>query len=169
MWVVIAIIAIAVVAVVITTSLDRGSKISYTQFREYSNNYAYAVDADGDGNIDVTEDGNVTLNIVGEDGEITPKVVPAKEVIKRINIDQYSITAYAVNGSVYTLSARSFYSGDTTDIDRWADSGIMIEYTNPNSGSYWSSLITVGGLILLCVVFWLIIRSTAGGAGRTMK
>ena len=170
MWVVVAVLVIAVIAVIIATSLDRGTSINYTQFREYANNYTYAV-KNADGELQESTNGEIIVQIPdnSEEDGYRDDTLPAGEVITRITIDQYSITAYAANGAIYTLSARSFYSGDTTDIDRWADAGIAIEYANPNSGSYWSSIITVGGLILLCVVFWLIIRSTAGGAGRTMS
>ena len=170
MWVVVAVLVIAVIAVIIATSLDRGTSINYTQFREYANNYTYAV-KNADGELQESTNGEIIIQIPDDSEEdgYRDDTLPAGEVITRITIDQYSITAYAANGAIYTLSARSFYSGDTTDIDRWADAGIAIEYANPNSGSYWSSIITVGGLILLCVVFWLIIRSTAGGAGRTMS
>ena len=39
----------------------------------------------------------------------------------------------------------------------------------PNAGSYWSYLIPVIGIILVCVVFWLLIRQTQGGNSKAMS
>ena len=169
MWVIIALLVVAVIAVVIVTSLDRGSALNdLTTFEEYIENYSYA-EKDDDG---VVVDGqNVRLD-KDSDGSYET-TVPSGQVITRVEINQYSLTGYAASGTVYTLYGASLYGSEALSesgiVRQWMEYGIQIEYANPNSGSYWSSIITIGGLVLLCVVFWLIIRSTAGGAGRTMS
>ena len=169
MWVIIALLVVAVIAVVIVTSLDRGSALNdLTTFEEYIENYSYA-EKDDDG---VVVDGqNVRLD-KDSDGSYET-TVPSGQGITRVEINQYSLTGYAASGTVYTLYGASLYGSEALSesgiVRQWMEYGIQIEYANPNSGSYWSSIITIGGLVLLCVVFWLIIRSTAGGAGRTMS
>lgn len=169
MWVIIALLVVAVIAVVIVTSLDRGSALNdLTTFEEYIENYSYA-EKDDDG---VVVDGqNVRLDKDGDGSYET--TVPSGQVITRVEINQYSLTGYAASGTVYTLYGASLYGSEALSesgiVRQWMEYGIQIEYANPNSGSYWSSIITIGGLVLLCVVFWLIIRSTAGGVGRTMS
>ena len=68
MWVVIALLVVAVIAVVIATSLDRGTAINYTQFREYTNNYVYSVKND-DGPI--VTDGHVQVYVLDDEGNRT--------------------------------------------------------------------------------------------------
>ena len=168
MWVVIALLVVAVIAVVITTSLDRGTSIDSSDFIRYTTNYGAAQKNDS-GEV-VNNNGQVTLQF-DDDGDGTydrTTTVPAGEVITRVEINGYQLTWRAANGSVYTTYYASLYSSNSV-ISTWDESGLDYNFSNPNSGSYWSSIITVGGLILLCVVFWLIIRSTAGGAGRTMS
>lgn len=168
MWVVIALLVVAVIAVVIATSLDRGTSIDSSDFIRYTTNYGAAQKNDS-GEV-VNNNGQVTLQF-DDDGDGTydrTTTVSAGEVITRVEINGYQLTGRAANGSVYTTYYASLYSSNSV-ISTWDESGLDYNFSNPNSGSYWSSIITVGGLILLCVVFWLIIRSTAGGAGRTMS
>ena len=169
MWVIIALLVIAVIVVVIVTSLDRGTQLNdLTKFDKYVENYSYAQKNDGEV---VVEGQNVALDTDGDGSFET--TVPASEVITRVEINQYALTGYAASGTVYSLYGASLYGSEALSengiVARWMNYGVQIEYANPNSGSYWSSIITVGGLVLLCVVFWLIIRSTAGGTGRTMS
>lgn len=46
---------------------------------------------------------------------------------------------------------------------------VNISFTDPNAGSYLSYLIPLVGIILVCVVFWLIIRQTQGGSSKAMS
>ena len=170
MWVVIAVLVVAVIAVIIATNLDRGTALNdLTTFDDYVENYSYA-EKDEEGEV-VVNDSKVRLD---RDGDGTFEVtVESREVIGRVEVNQYALTGYTVGGAVYTLYGPSLYGAEALSEDgiltKWMDYGVQLEIANPNAGSYWSSIITVGGLILLCVVFWLIIRSTAGGAGRTMS
>ncbi len=45
---------------------------------------------------------------------------------------------------------------------------INIRFTDPNEGSVWSSLIPLIGVALVALMFWLIMRSAAGGANPSM-
>lgn len=47
--------------------------------------------------------------------------------------------------------------------------GISVSYTDPNAGSFMSYLIPLIGVVLVCVVFWLIIRQTQGGGSKAMS
>lgn len=173
MWVVIGLLTIAAVAVIVINTLNGGAKqITYSEIRDYANNAQYHVEGgvvyDGSGNVAdgyaLDSDGDITYN-----GE---KIV----VLSKIQFDQYKLSAYVnKNGKdvmAYYCYAGSFYSdanNPESQVNIWADYGIKIEYTNPNSGSVWSTIFSYAGLIIMCVVFWLIIRSTAGGAGKAMS
>ena len=170
-WVVIGLLVVAVIAIVLATTLDRGSAIDSGLFKVYSFNYGYAVKDEN--NEVVVNNGKVVLDYNGQDlnGDGSPdasQTVDANTVIVRVEINGYQLTGRAADGTIYTTYYGTLYSYNDL-IPKWDEIGLSYNFANPNSGSYWSSIITVGGLILLCVVFWLIIRSTAGGGGRTMS
>ena len=171
-WVVIGLLVVAVIAIVLATTLDRGSAIESSTFIRYASNYKYAV-RDDESNEVAVNNGKVVLDYKGQDldGNGSPdaaETVDANTVIVRVEINGYQLTGRAADGTIYTTYYASLYSSNGV-IEDWDAMGLTYNFANPNSGSYWSSIITVGGLILLCVVFWLIIRSTAGGGGRTMS
>lgn len=184
MWVVIAILFVAVIGIVITTNLNGGAKtVNYNEFVSYVENVQFQT-LDGKVYSVVTDEyGGTTLTdmteygyTVGNDGEIlynNEKIV----VINKIQINAYEIYGYVYDSvkdkyvnSYYTVGP-SFFSSPSTDsvIEQWRKYGLEIEYQDPNAGSYISSLISVVGLVVVCVVFWLIIRSTAGGTGKAMS
>lgn len=176
MGVVIAVLVIAVIAVIIATNVDSGRSLDSSAFKQYTLNYGYAEKRNNEeGETEVVVEGQgaeqyVRLDINGNGtyGENEEERVPASEVIVRVDIDGYLLTGRAANGSVWRTYYSSLYS-DNELLGMWDKSGLSYNFANPNSGSYWSSIISIGGLVLLCVVFWLIIRSTAGGGGRTMS
>jgi cell division protease FtsH len=184
MWVVVALLIVAAVAIIVTTTLNGGAtKISYSDFASYVDNAKYYQDGDvvkindGDGN---KENDVVATNYYFDDnGKLKLKVSDTEStdviVISHIYVDQYKISGYVKSGdreirSYYTYGA-SLYSSPTTDsvVESWRALGVNIEYNDPNSGSIWSTVSSFVGIIVLCVVFWLIIRSTAGGAGKAMS
>ncbi|MDE7379862.1 MAG: AAA family ATPase, partial [Clostridia bacterium] len=73
--------------------------------------------------------------------------------------------------SEYYTIGPSFYSSPVSDsvLFSWMKMGVTVSYSDPNAGSIWSSILPIGGVILLCVVFWLIMRSTMGGGGKAMS
>ncbi|MDE6850205.1 MAG: AAA family ATPase, partial [Clostridia bacterium] len=46
---------------------------------------------------------------------------------------------------------------------------LSVSFKDPNAGSIWSSILPVAGIVLVCVVFWLIMRSTMNGGGKAMS
>ena len=61
----------------------------------------------------------------------------------------------------------------TPYVDRLNDlisqNNITQDGVDPNAGSYWSYLIPIIGIVLVCVVFWLLIRQTQGGSSKAMS
>ncbi len=54
------------------------------------------------------------------------------------------------------------------NIQAWLTKGVELVYKDPNAGSIWSSVITMLGIVLVAVIFWLIMRQAAGG-GKVMN
>ena len=181
-WIVIAVLAIVVIGIVITTTANGGAKkINYNEFVSYVENVQYYVKEGKVYSVKPDENGqptDMTANgyAVNENGKITlngEEIV----VITKINVDGYQVNGYIYDAArdkeinSYYMVGPSFFDTPLEDsvIETWRKMGLEIEYENPNSGNYWSSLISVGGLVLVCVVFWLMIRSTAGGGGKVIS
>ncbi|MCD8309466.1 MAG: ATP-dependent zinc metalloprotease FtsH [Clostridia bacterium] len=173
MWVVIAVVAIAVVAIILSTTLNTGTSIDFATFKTYVDNYGKVADVSySDGKVVADDSGNVTVYVLDEDGNYvledgvkTTTTVSAKEVIYSVTVDNYNFTGYSVYGTTYKSTGPSMYSYNDL-VDSWIDYGITISYEDPNSGSYWSSILSVLMIVVVCVIFWLIIRSAAGGGTK---
>lgn len=92
-----------------------------------------------------------------------------------IHVSGYNVQAKIVraDGSVVYIKStgQSKYDPNNEDIQKWRDLGSAkceVYFADPNSGSIWSSLMTLGGIVLVSVVFYLIMRSAAGG-GKVMN
>lgn len=77
------------------------------------------------------------------------------------------------DGSVayYKSTGQSKYDPNNQDVERWRELGSSVcevSFADPNSGSVWSGLVTLGGIVLVSVVFYLIMRNAAGG-GKAMN
>ncbi len=71
----------------------------------------------------------------------------------------------------YKTSTQNPYDPQNPYIEQWYSLGTdicKVFFADPNSGSIWSGLVTLGGIVLVSVVFYLIMRSAAGG-GKVMN
>ena len=96
--------------------------------------------------------------------------VPAAEQIVRIVIDDYNLKCYNAAGRLIykTTYDRSSFSSET--LAKWkTDYGVDYTFTDPNAGSYMSYVVPLVGIVLVCVVFWLLIRQTQGGSSKAMS
>ena len=107
--------------------------------------------------------------------------------INKLHIDAYNWTGYLVdaNGKVletYTTIAPSIYNYDSfysfcaefgiIDPSNGLVTGVLpfeLNFTDPNAGSIWSSLIPVFGIVLVALMFWLIMRSASGAGNANMN
>ncbi len=114
-----------------------------------------------------------------KDGEIVLKdgkeVWEDVTVIVSINFSEYkvygSVSESGKTVSKYYAIGPSFYSSpvDNSVLFKWMSIGVDVSYKDPNAGSIWSSVLPIAGVILVCVVFWLIMRSTMSGGGKAMS
>ena len=130
---------------------------------------------DKDGNVAegyrYNEDGVLQKQKLGDDGKAIDEweTVP---VIVKIQFSQYKLFGSIMQKGklvkTYYSFGPSFYSAPVTDgvLQEWIDLGLAVSYADPNAGSVWSSIMSFGSIVLVCVVFFLIIRSTMGGGGR---
>jgi len=133
-----------------------------------------------DGDEPLVLEGYYVKTVKGKDGKereiIVKKVTDSKGketeqpliAVFKVNIGVYSLSAKTDYGT-YKTNATSFYGGmdsNSTIYNMWKDYGVSYAFADPNANSWVSSLFTVLSLVVVCVVFYLIIRSTTGGAGK---
>ena len=85
--------------------------------------------------------------------------------ITRIVVGVYEVTLYTTSG-IYTAISPNLYN-ENAYVEKWIESGIKVGYLNPNAGSAWSTIFSFLSIVLVAVVFFLIIRQTTVGAGKT--
>jgi len=97
-----------------------------------------------------------------------------KGEITKVFIDNYNLKGEFVDGTktlYYSSTGINAYTGEAYEalISGWIDKGVYIQFEDPNAGSIWSTVITFLGIVLVAVIFWLIMRSAAGGGGKVMN
>ena len=92
-----------------------------------------------------------------------------------IQVDGYNVEAtFKISGNkyeYYKATGQSKYDPLNPDIQDWRNLGSKkceVFFADPNAGSVWSTVISFGGIVLVAIVFWLIMRSAAGG-GKVMN
>ena len=142
LWVLVALAMIVVLWIVLANTLDTSEEIDYSEIPTH-------------------------MEPVGE-GQ--PNNIDDNKQIFRIVIDDYNLLCYNKNGRLIYTATYGRNEFDATLLDEWASKyGVSYTYTDPNAGSFMSYLVPLFGIILVCVVFWLIIRQTQGGSSKAMS
>lgn len=183
MTIVLIVLAIAAIVTIYLTTINGGAKqVDYDTFVQYVENHSYTegengtvLDADG---VPVDDDSyrfadgklQVQTEVDGETQWVNAVI------INKVEINQYKLYGLIDNNGrtvrAYYSIGPSFYSSPTTDgvLAQWINEfGIQVNFSDPNSGSVWSSVVSLGGAVLLCIVFYLIMRSMMGGGGKAMS
>ncbi|MDE6442053.1 MAG: ATP-dependent zinc metalloprotease FtsH [Clostridia bacterium] len=121
------------------------------------------------------KDGN-EIYTIGESGKVVDKNGKQFVVIWRIETSGYEYSGYdaVTRGKkifyCYGPSAYGSESWDSETLYTWQfEYGVVIDQANPNAGSWVSTAFSILMLVVVCVVFFLIIRSSMGGAGKVMS
>ena len=93
--------------------------------------------------------------------------------ISEIYADGYNLKGEGVVAGkkrYYETTGPSHYDASNPVVQHWLglQSVTKLSYEDPNAGSIWSSVFTIGGIVLVAIVFYLIMRSAAGG-GKAMS
>ena len=102
--------------------------------------------------------------------EATDKVAAGE--IDEIIVDDYVYRFYQNGRARYTAIGPRGDANNVIYQEFWtavSQQNVKVSYTDPNAGSYWSYLIPIIGVVLVCVVFWLLIRQTQGGSSKAMS
>ena len=92
------------------------------------------------------------------------------EKITDIYLDAYQWTVVTNKGAKYTAIGLSMYDASAIEILKgFISKGINIHYADPNAGSIWSSLLPLGGTLLIGLLFFFMLRGAASGGGPNMN
>lgn len=101
--------------------------------------------------------------------------IESGEVVK-VYIDDYNLNCYDANNKLIYTSTFARSDAEMNLLIEYASgagkgTGLNFSYdaSDPNAGSFLSYLVPLFGIILVCVVFWLLIRQTQGGGSKAMS
>ena len=98
--------------------------------------------------------------------------------IGSVYFDSYVVDfdVYALNDQGNTVGSVSFTTNYSRNDTKIADLetqlqtlGITYNYSNPNSGSFWSSILPLVGVLVIGIVFFILIMQTQGGTKGAMN
>ncbi len=181
------IIMVVIVAIIALLSFTNCfSSRTYVDYSEFKNVVLILNSKESDSLTKAEVDG-----IVKEDVDGISKIYKrlpseySKVELTSVEFDSYvvnfSLIIYkskTVNGEAVEVKSgeatfKTNYSRTTDsvkDIEAYLDvAGVKYEYTNPNAGSIWSSLLPLGGTIIIAIIFFILIMSTQGGTKGAMS
>ena len=180
--IILAVVSVALIAILCWIGFsmfsNRAQEINFTQFSKIvmrSGNVQATDEGAGDTEEEGAQSGeqsgasqlNASDGAQSGDGE---KDDLQNVVFVRIVVDGYNCYGYEEGERSYT-----YYSTGPTPLvssvtlQEWSDTGVPIEYEDPNAGSIWSSVISMLGIVLIAVIFWVIISQTAGGGSKALS
>jgi len=162
----------AFAVIMITMNLSGGAKITTSQFNSYVENAQY-----------VNKDGTVKENVTAEDLDkvglhvLDGKVYNSDDkpvvAIWKVEVDAYQFTGYTYDSErdrfvrAYYCYGPTLHSAEGREyLEIWSAYGVDVDMSNPNSGNWMSTAFSVLSLVAVCVVFFLIIRSSMGGGSK---
>ena len=167
-WIILAVIVALIAAVSIANCFTSKTAVNYSEFKEL---------------IAMQENDGLILESELEAGK-TPNV--AKKFkdysnyqlkFSSVEFDGYVVNfniSYLRNGTpagVVSFTTNYSRTGESvTDLEeRLEDLGCKFTYTDPNAGSIWSSLLPIGGTLLVAILFFVMLSQTQGGTKSAMN
>ncbi len=169
MWVIVGLLIVAVIGIVISTKVRGGAEsIGITQFQQYVENNAIV---DEEGKLKEGKECPEGYHL-DDKGRVVDEKGKALPVIRAVSVDAYGYTGFASEkgkAQFYCYGPSMYGAGGWEKIDEWQSLGVVTDMENPNSNNWLSTAFSVLSLVIICVVFFLIIRSSMGGAGKAMS
>ena len=169
-WIILAVIVALIAVVSIANCLNSKTSVNFSEFKEL-------------------------VSMQENDGSILKSEIDACEsqlpnVYKKLkDYDNYQLKFSSIefDGYVVNFNLSFFHNGKqegiigfTTNYSRTGESvkelenrledlGCKFTYTDPNAGSIWSSLLPIGGTILVAIVFFIMLSQTQGGTKSALN
>ena len=183
LWIIIAVIIVIIAAFSLSNCLNARKSVSTADFHQVV--LALYEDKDVDADTHITDgkpDGKIHSSSLAKMPGIYDRVKDRLTGNVYGTLDNVVFDGYVVNfdikvGSI-TYEFKTNYSrsdteiaGITSKLDDLRKDGVIVKYsyTDPNAGSIWSSLLPLGGCILIAIVFFVLMMQTQGGTKSAMN
>ena len=170
-WIILAIIAIIIASITLVNCLMARVEVKVSEMHSIITKME-----EGDGNyiIDVAELDGANASRIKKEIVNSGLNYSQGLVFENIVFDGYVINFDLVSiATKDTLTFTANYSRSDSEVEKLTASlerlGIGYSYTDPNAGSIWSSLLPLGGTILIAVIFFILIMQTQGGTKGAMN
>lgn len=166
-WIILGIIVLIIGALSFTNCLNERKEVNYSEFK--------AIVLVAEDSSEITKDklaGSGATDIVKDLSRSNYAKVRIENVLFDGYVVSFDIKLLNTTGStVGTVSYQTNYSRVNADSleQLLDDAGISYDYTDPNAGSIWSSLLPLAGCVLIAVVFFIIMMQTQGGTKSAMN
>ena len=164
MWIIIAVIAIAIALFSFGGSLfDSSVSVNTSEFRQITQSVA---------KIDKNE---LSVEEISKNEKIYTTLknsITAKAEIVGVYFDSAVVTFQIKTDANKTFKFKAVVAS-SQDIaiitDNLMNAGVKYNMADPNAGSIWSSLLPLGGCILVAIIFFVLINRSQGGASGAMN
>jgi len=161
-WIVMVLIVALIAILSITRCAGDGKEVNYSEF------------------LSTVENSSPTGIITDDDLINAPEIDKQLGKYDSAKITSVYIDNYVIEFKIQTVSGSKtttytfntvYARGDTAaDLEALLSAkGIAFDYSNPNSGSIWQSLMPLFGAVLIMVVFWIIMAQSQGGTKSAMN
>ncbi len=172
LWIILTIVIIGIAIFSITSCLMKPTEVKISEL------HAILKEMDND----KQEDSKYILEseeIIKEQAPSIYKELSYINMTEGAKIENVVFDGYVVNFDIRSratgevLSFTANYSRSDSEVEELTNSlenlNIGYSYTDPNAGSIWSSLLPLGGTILIAIVFFILIMQTQGGTKSAMN
>ena len=172
-WIILGIIVAIIAVLSVTSCLNASAEIRTSEFHSV----LISMKNDFSDNIDVLDNAELqNSNAVAIKEEIKDNGFNMTKGARISNIvfDGYVIEFDLVSvANSQRISFKTVYSRSDSEVSAITNTldmlGIGYSYTDPNAGSIWSSLLPLGGTILIAIVFFILMMQTQGGTKSAMN
>lgn len=166
-WIVLAVIAVVIAALSISTCINTSTKVDLSDFKE-------VIVSMGDND----KDNELKIESVSENNAVRMKLESAFAGAKVFSFSSVEFDGYKISFKITTAGENKGYVSfssvygrtNMSEYEEYLDlAGVKYSYTDPNAGSIWSSLLPLLGMVLIAVVFFVIMMQTQGGTKSAMN
>lgn len=158
MWIVAAVLLVALLGVLLMDVIGSSQEITFDEFAIYLQETFTGTDINGDD--EITKISELSVDVYNWTAVVKDSNGKVIATYTTVAPEVYSFDSLY---SFFALLAPGFINGGLSQLP------FGLEFSDPNAGSVWSSLLPFLGLILLCVVFWMVLRSTSGANPSSMN
>ena len=165
LWIILTIIVVAIAALSIVNCVNKRTEVNYSEFYSIvSVSSDSGILKDGVANVDAPDIKNI-LDKADYDS------IKIKSVLFDVYVVDFDMQLIKNGRVITTLNFTTNYSRqDVSTLESMlTEKKIDYNYTNPNEGSIWSSLLPIAGCLIIAVVFFILMMQTQGGTKSAMN